>query len=59
MDEMSFMENAKAIHTALGSATPSIIYNSTPNGEGNEFFRVKKTTVDRIVNGEFIKQQTK
>ena len=59
MDEMWFMENAKAIHTALGSATPSIIYNSTPNGEGNEFFRVKKTTVDRIVNGEFIKQQTK
>lgn len=45
MDEMAFMDNASTINTAAASATPCRIFNSTPNGEGNEFFRMKKRTI--------------
>ena len=41
MDEMAFMANATAINTASASATPCRIFNSTPNGEGNEFYRMR------------------
>ena len=44
MDEMAFMSNAQAINTAASSATPTRIFNSTPNGEGNEFYRMRKST---------------
>lgn len=44
MDEMAFMQNATTINTAAASATPSRIFNSTPNGEGNEFYRMRKLT---------------
>jgi hypothetical protein len=33
LDEMAFMQNAKAINMAVANATPVRIFNSTPNGE--------------------------
>lgn len=47
MDEMAFMANASAINTSAAAATPCRIFNSTPNGEGNEFFRMRKLTQRR------------
>ena len=47
MDEMAFMANAATINTAAAAATPCRIFNSTPNGEGNEFYRMRKLTMDR------------
>lgn len=47
MDEMAFMSNATTINTAAASATPCRIFNSTPNGEGNEFYRMRQLTVVR------------
>lgn len=47
MDEMAFMSNASTINTAAASATPCRIFNSTPNGEGNEFYRMKLLTEAR------------
>lgn len=47
MDEMAFMSNAHAINTSCASATPCRLFNSTPNGEGNEFYRMKKLTERR------------
>lgn len=45
LDEFAFMSNAQAINTACISATPCRIYNSTPNGEWNEFYRMRKLTI--------------
>lgn len=42
LDEMAFMQDAAAINKACASATPCRIINSTPNGEGNEYARMKK-----------------
>jgi hypothetical protein len=47
MDEMAFMSNASTINTAAASATPCRIFNSTPNWEGNEFWRMRELTMDR------------
>lgn len=47
MDEMAFMANAMTINTAAAAATPCRIFNSTPNGEGNEFYRMRKLTMSR------------
>ena len=47
LDEFAFMSNATTINTACASATPCRIYNSTPNGEGNEFYRMRLLTVPR------------
>lgn len=47
MDEMAFMSNATTINTAAASATPCRLFNSTPNGEGNEFYRMRALTMDR------------
>lgn len=47
MDEMAFMSNAATINTAAASATPCRIFNSTPNGEGNEFYRMRQLTIVR------------
>lgn len=44
MDEMAFMANASTINTAAASATPCRIFNSTPNGEWNEFYRMRTLT---------------
>lgn len=45
MDEMAFMQYAKEIDNAAGQASPCIIYNSTPNGMGNQFYRKRMMTV--------------
>ena len=42
MDEMATMAYAHEIDMAAGSNTPCRIYNSTPNGEWNEFYRKRK-----------------
>ena len=46
MDEMAFMSNAATINSAAASATPCRIFNSTPNGQGNEFYRMRELTTD-------------
>lgn len=51
MDEMASMQYAHEINMSAGSNTPCIIYNSTPKGEWNEFYRMKQQTVYRQVNG--------
>ena len=43
-DEYAHMQNATAIAKACGQATPCTIYNSTPNGEWNEYYRKRKMT---------------
>ena len=52
MDEMAFMQHATRINTAAASATPTRIFNSTPNGEGNEFYRMRKLTQTIKKEGE-------
>ena len=47
MDEMAHMQYASSINTAVASATPCRIFNSTPNGEWNEFYRMRLLTTDR------------
>lgn len=47
MDEMAFMANATTINTSCASATPCRIFNSTPNWEWNEFYRMKQLTIER------------
>ena len=42
LDEMAKMMNASQINTACASATPCRIFNSTPLGKGNEFYRMRK-----------------
>lgn len=42
MDEMAFMKDGKTINNAVSSATPCRIMNSTPNGEANEYFEMRK-----------------
>jgi phage FluMu gp28-like protein len=42
MDEMAFMQYAQQINRSASSNTPCRIFNSTPNGEGNEFYRMKQ-----------------
>jgi len=46
MDEMAFMQYAHEINMAAGSNTPCRIFNSTPNGIGNEFYKMRKYTQD-------------
>lgn len=41
LDEFAFMNNATAINGAAASATPCRIFNSTPNGKGNEHYRMR------------------
>lgn len=59
LDEMAFMANATTINTACASATPCRIFNSTPNGEWNEFYRMRQLTQDRRFQWKLIKQQVK
>ncbi len=46
-DEFASTSNAVAINKALKSATPCVVYNSTPNWEWNEYYRMRKLTVER------------
>jgi len=45
-DEMAFMQYAQAINMSISSATPCRFFNSTPNGEGNEYFRMRKLAIE-------------
>lgn len=42
LDEMASMQNASQVNKACARATPCRIFNSTPNGMGNEYYRMKK-----------------
>ena len=42
LDEMAFMQDATAINRSASQATSCRIINSTPNGEYNEYFEMKK-----------------
>ena len=46
MDEMAFMQYANQINKSAWSNTPCRIFNSTPNWEGNEFYRMRKLAED-------------
>ena len=59
LDEMAFMANASTINTACASATPCRIFNSTPNWQGNEFYRMRELTTDRLIDWKLNKQQIK
>jgi len=60
MDEMAFMQHANAINKAATSNTSCVIYNSTPNGEGNEFYRMRKLTMERRApDGTILKPEIK
>lgn len=60
MDEFGFMQNATTINTAAASATPCRIWNSTPNWMGNEQYRMRQLTMDRIgKNWEKLKAEVK
>jgi len=41
---MAHMQYATSINTAIASATPCRIFNSTPNWEWNEFYKMRKLT---------------
>lgn len=45
MDEMAFMAYGTEIARAAWQASPCCIYNSTPNWEGNEFYRKRKMAI--------------
>ena len=42
MDEMAFMQDAKAINRSASQATSCRVINSTPNWEYNEYYEMKK-----------------
>lgn len=45
MDEMAKMENARGINTAVQATTGCIIYNSTPLGKFNEYYRMRTLAI--------------
>jgi hypothetical protein len=45
---MAAMENAGMVNMAAARATACRIYNSTPAGKGNEFYRIRKRGADAI-----------
>lgn len=47
MDEMSKMENASSINTAIQATTGCIIYNSTPMGKFNEYYRMRLLALEK------------
>lgn len=47
MDETASIPYAKEIIEALWPASACMIYTSTPKGEWNEFYRIRKKTIDR------------
>ena len=42
---MAFMQNATTINAAAANATPCRIFNSTPNGKGNEHYRMRDIAI--------------
>lgn len=49
---MASMENAKTINFAAARATPCRIFNSTPAGKGNEFYRIRQRGEEAIKHGK-------
>lgn len=47
MDEMAKMENASSINTAIQATTGCIIYNSTPLGKFNEYYRMRLLALNK------------
>lgn len=47
LDEFAFTANASSINRAAATATPCRIFNSTPNWEWNEHYRMRKLTMVR------------
>ena len=50
MDEMASLTYARQINMSIGSSSPCVIYNSTPKGEGNEFYEMRK----KAMKGEIL-----
>lgn len=48
MDEMAKMANWHSINNSCSAATPCRIFNSTPYGEGNEYYRMRKLTMSYL-----------
>ena len=48
-DEMAFMQYATAINMSISAATPCRFFNSTPNWEWNEYFKMRKLAVAWLV----------
>ena len=48
LDEMAFMPDWEAINRSISSASPCRIYNSTPNWEWNEYFRMRELAMKEI-----------
>lgn len=60
LDEFAFQSNAATINGSAASATPCRIFNSTPNWEWNEHYRMRKLTERRKdVNWEDIAPEVK
>ena len=47
-DEFAFQSNAETINRAMTSASPCIIYTSTPNGMFNEHYRMRKLAMPSV-----------
>lgn len=45
LDEMAKMENAASINTAIQATTGCIIYNSTPLGKFNEYYKMRMLAI--------------
>jgi len=45
-DEMAFMQYAQAINMSIASSTPCRFFNSTPNWEWNEYYRMRKLALE-------------
>lgn len=51
LDEMSKMNHATQVNTSCAAASPCRIYNSTPLGEGNEYYRMRKLAFEGKIEG--------
>jgi hypothetical protein len=50
-DEFAFQSNASTINKAMASASPCRIYTSTPNGKGNEHYRMRELAIKKVIKG--------
>lgn len=51
LDEMASLTYARQINMSIGSSSPCVIYNSTPKGEFNEFFEMRKKAMLGEIEG--------
>ena len=51
LDEFAFVQNAVEINRSCQQATQCIIYNSTPNGTRNEFYRMREKAEKGVIRG--------